>query len=223
MTTIREWCGLYVDGEFDVADEDVQARAGWIDWVCKLQQLPSKTKAMAGLLTRLRDGGRVLLDECSVSFKNTQPEGAQAYDLAVISGRGDIRYVCTVDDQRPSDGAKWHVYDYVDGDGSAEPTRGFDTVVQLAKWLNTPKSEPRMTIFEVESGFTSAELFEAAVADAREKFDVEPSFLGIMRKYFRSDEQALVWLRAQLPRVDEHTLLVAFHGKSVTAGYVVAE
>ena len=209
---LREWQTAYANGEFDAATEAAQVAAGWTDWVCSIQALASKTKSMAGMITRLRDGGRLDLDANSVAFRNGAVAGGSPYDTAVFAANvDDCEYVVTMDDVRFGDDMKWHVI------RNGGMVAAFDTVVKLAKWLNEP--EPHAHRVEVQTIPPSDELRAMASKWAMDEFGIMVEYPEIQRRYFHDGEQADIWIGSRLQVTEPGTVLVAIFGERSVIGF----
>lgn len=209
--SIRRWQERYAAGDFDDAGVEVQIDAGWVDWACDDGALAGKTKRLAAIITRLKDGGRLELDSMTVSLRSGGTDAGQ-YD-SVVFGGGSAAVSVNLDDPRYDD--KWVVFE------NGEVVFSCAIVTQLAKWLNTAEVQRSIGKFDITPGFTSDGLRAAATADALDKFGVEIEFDGIQRKYFRDGGQAGIWLDGQLPTAPRGTILVVIYGTEAVAGYAI--
>lgn len=216
--TLREWQAAYKAGEFSFPDKDTQIAAGWVDWFCDDSALLSKTKSFAGVITRMKSGGKVDLDAAHAVFKNCQRVGQQGtYDLMIVyNDASEALYSCT-SGENIGDGLKWHLYDHTSG--AKVLVSGYGSVIQMVKWLNDPIETIEIVKFPVNPSATNAAIWKMAEEDVLERFEVEQEFSGICRKTFREAGQGDEWLDRELLRTEQGTVLVAIYNGEATAGY----
>ena len=213
--SISEWVSAYQAGEFDSPDREVQVDAGWTDWFCDDSQLVENTKKLAGLVTRLRRGGKLDLDSASLLLKQGQTS-LGTYDSVVFYDAAGPLFTCNADDART--GKKWDCYDAANG-SMTTPAFSCGAVTQMSKWLNTKYGERRIGKFEVARSTTFEELKVAAKQHAEQEFGEDVEFSGMQRKVFRDAGQVDVWLDKQLPTAKVGTVLMAVGPETATAGY----
>lgn len=73
--TVRQWQTAYNEGSFAADDRDTMIAAGWYDWFCSDTQLKARMDRMATILTAIRDGGKINLDNSYPWFKNNCGDG----------------------------------------------------------------------------------------------------------------------------------------------------
>ena len=136
---IATWIEKFLNGEFDSRDVKTQIKAQWYDWFCKDSSLATKTKRMGNIISQIKEGGKVDLQNWYCWFKNNCPLNGPLYDDFRFSSldTGDVQMTIQIN-------CCWnnHVY-CVYGrtpDGEThwdEPMFECDTRKELLNWLNT--------------------------------------------------------------------------------------
>lgn len=130
---VRDFQKRFATGEFEDGSVDKQCEAGWYDWFCEDTSLRAKTASLGKVVSQIKDGGKVDLDRCTLTFKNNCPMAGPLYDDIRIGDSEGNLFVIARDDERNEH--KWTVYSYLtDYEALAE----FDDSRQLVKWLNEP-------------------------------------------------------------------------------------
>lgn len=140
--SIREWQARFAAGEFDDPDFRTQVEAGWYDWFCSDKSLAGKTKRFGRTISKIKDGGKVDLDNMYVFFKNNCPCVGPLYDdFRICRMDNDFtvylncQFNCKRDKNR--DGMPWHVFGGPDGQFDW-PIASFANANDMVKWLNEP-------------------------------------------------------------------------------------
>lgn len=76
--TVRQWQKLYLAGAFDRKGIAVQMDAGWYNWACSSNSLPSRLKKLAKLVMGITDP--YILDNYYISFANCSSRFGKLYD-----------------------------------------------------------------------------------------------------------------------------------------------
>lgn len=134
VRTVRQWIKDYKEGLFEEADTKTQIDAGWYDWFCQTKSLKNKTKKLAGLITGLKETGKIDLDKHYVWFKNNCPLVGNLYDdvrFAFVEN-GENHFVISVDS--PHEDSKYAIYDITVS--AAKPAFVAETRKEVMNWLN---------------------------------------------------------------------------------------
>lgn len=132
--SVREWIVRFNNGEFESKDFKTQINAGWYDWFCKDTSLGGKTKRMGNIVKRIKDNGKVDLDNCYVWFKNNCPLNGPLYDdfrFAKLD-TGEVQFTIQLN-------CCWnnHKYTVYGRKNNFEvPLFECDSSRELVKWLN---------------------------------------------------------------------------------------
>ena len=141
--SVREWIARFLDNEFDGNDFATQVGAGWYDWFCKEKSLRNKTYKMGRIIKRVKDGGKVGLDDWYVWFKNNCPMNGPLYDDFRFARLSDGLVMFTIQIDCCWSERKYSVYGRKPVRGEWEdhfdkPLFECDNSRDLIKWLNTP-------------------------------------------------------------------------------------
>ena len=141
---VTQWIGMFNTEHFTNPDRKTQIAAGWYDWFCKTESLRNKTYKMGKIISKVKCGGKVDLDNWYVWFKNNCPMRGPLYDDFRFADMetGDIRFTIQIDScwsehkysvygRKPLPNGEWE-------DHFEEPLFECDNSRDLVKWLNTP-------------------------------------------------------------------------------------
>ncbi|MCK9577777.1 MAG: hypothetical protein M0R51_17860 [Clostridia bacterium] len=126
----------YLMGIYESNEVGKQIDAGWYDWFCKDSSLANKTKRMGSIVSQIKRGGKVDIDNCYVWFKNNCPVSYPLYD--------DFRFASIENSEvefttRINCGYEKHRYVvYGRKNGFDVPLFESDSSRELVKWFNTP-------------------------------------------------------------------------------------
>lgn len=139
----REWIARFLNNEFDCNDFKTQVGAGWYDWFCKEESLRNKTYEMGRIIKRVKDGGKVDLDDWYVWFKNNCPMSGPLYDDFRFARLTDGLVMFTIQIDCCWSEHKYSVYGRKPVNGEWEdhfdaPLFECDNSRDLVKWLNAP-------------------------------------------------------------------------------------
>lgn len=146
-TSVKNWITRFQNNEFEEKDYKTQCEAGWYDWFCKTESLRNKTYKMGKIVSKVKNGGKVDLDNWYVWFKNNCPVGGPLYDDFRFARLTDglVMFTIQID-------CCWHKHKYtVFGrkpianqeleNHFDEPLFECDNSKVLVEWLNTPWEE----------------------------------------------------------------------------------
>ena len=133
--SIREWQNAFIEGKFDSNDIGTQCEAGWWDWFCKDSSLASKTKRMGQIIKKVKDGGKVDLDNLYVWFENNCSCFGPLYDDFGFARLVDGEVKFTIEINCCHNNSRYTVYGERNGINSLlfESNSSRD----LVKWLNS--------------------------------------------------------------------------------------
>lgn len=95
--SIRNFCLKFKNGDFKNSLSS-QIDAGWFDWKCRNEVLYIKTKKLGDIITKLKDGGKINLDDWYVWFKNIKMKDGIDYDDIRFSDikTNELQYVIQI-------------------------------------------------------------------------------------------------------------------------------
>ena len=134
--SIREWQVEFSNNRYAINDFHTQVKAGWYDWFCLTDKLRNKTYKMGKIIVKVKDGGKVDMDNWYVWFKNNCPMVGPLYDDFRFADMktGDVQFTICIDDKRAK--SKYEVWGRKNNfDG---PLFGCNDARILVKWLNSP-------------------------------------------------------------------------------------
>lgn len=138
-TSIKEWIARFQNNEFASRDKNTQIKAGWYDWFCSYESLRNRLYKMGKIVSKVKEGGKVDMNNWYVWFKNNCPFVGPLYDdfrFADIE-TGEVQFTISIDEKRT--GHKYNVW------GRRNQFQGpiiqFEDSRDLVKWLNTPWEE----------------------------------------------------------------------------------
>lgn len=134
--TLRTWIDEFENDAFIDCSVETQCKAGWYDWFCRDSSLRNKTIKMGKIIRKIKDGGKVDLDNTYVFFKNNCPLSGPLYDDFRICEieTGDVLFNIQIN-------CCWNKKRYgVNSKKTGSEKLAFETdsVKELAKWLNQP-------------------------------------------------------------------------------------
>lgn len=133
---VKEWQKKFIEGKFESKDRATQIEAGWYDWFCQDTSLANKTKRMGNIIKKIKEGGKVDLNNWYVWFKNNCPIDGPLYDDFRFANLGELNVQFTVAIDCHWEDCRYAVY------GRANdfyaPLFRCDTVKELVDWFNTP-------------------------------------------------------------------------------------
>lgn len=142
-TSVRDWIARFQNNEFKSGDFKTQCDAGWYDWFCKDSSLVKKTEKIGNIVKRVKEGGKVDLDNYYVWFKNNCPVNGPLYDDFRFAKIKDGLVMFTIQIDCCWNKHKYSVYGrkpiengYLDC--FETPLFECDNSRDLVKWLNTP-------------------------------------------------------------------------------------
>ena len=138
---LHAWIGSYICGDFDKEDVKTQIKAGWYDWFCRDSSLAKKTKRIGGIISQLREGGKVNFSSWYVWFKNNCPLNGPLYDDFRFADLETGKVQFTIQLDCCWNNKKYTVFGRRTPDGefeSGEPLFETDSVKELIKWFNEP-------------------------------------------------------------------------------------
>lgn len=151
--SIKDWQSEFALGHYDDASFKTQCEAGWWDWFCKDASLANKTRKMGKIILKVKEGGKVDLNNWYVWFKNNCPLNGPLYDDFRFARKdtGDVMFTIQIN-------CCWSKHKYtvwgrkVLSDGKYEEHFGRDNEPpmfecddsrELVNWLNKPWEESK--------------------------------------------------------------------------------
>lgn len=138
-TSIKKWIARFQNNEFASRDRNTQINAGWYDWFCSHESLRNRLYKMGKIVSKVKEGGKVDMNNWYVWFKNNCPFVGPLYDdfrFADIE-TGEVQFTISIDEKRT--GHKYNVWGR--RNQFKEPIIQFEDSRDLVKWLNTPWEE----------------------------------------------------------------------------------
>ena len=140
--SITEWQNAYGKGAFNGSNVRDQIDAGWYDWFAADRYLPSKTRKMGDIISRIRPGGKVDLENNYAWFKNNMPLQGNLYDDFRFADRetGDVQMTTQIGSPWGSK-KRYQVWGRREKGGDFDhdnPLFETDSLRELINWYNTP-------------------------------------------------------------------------------------
>ena len=140
-TSLFKWIEEFQKGNYDSEDKATQVKAGWFDWFCDDFLLSTKTKIMGEIISQIRPGGKVDLQNTFVWFKNNAPiEGPLFDDFRIADIKTEESLFVTQIDC-PWNKKKYVVYGRKTIESrflTDKPLFATDFIDELIDWFNTP-------------------------------------------------------------------------------------
>lgn len=134
---VLQWQKNFAQGLYEANDFDTQVKAGWYDWFCKTTSLKNKTYNMGRIISQVKQGGKVDLENSYVWFKNNCPCSAPLYDDFRFADIKTGDTLLTIECGHPwKSNYTYRVYGRKNDFN--KPLFECYRSVELIKWLNTP-------------------------------------------------------------------------------------
>ena len=135
--SITEWIKNFNSRKYDKRDVQTQIEAGWYDWFCKDNSLINKTTKMGNIISKIKEGGKIDLENSYLWFKNNCPLNGPIYDDFRISDihTNETLMVIQIDNQY----YMHKVTVFEKHNGFSTPTFQSNSFSDLTKWLSSHK------------------------------------------------------------------------------------
>lgn len=82
--TIKEWLKNYNLGNYKNTNTKTQLTAGWVDWFCFNDELPTRLEKISAFLNAIKNSSKIT-DDLQVSLQNHCSPDGKLYDSIILS------------------------------------------------------------------------------------------------------------------------------------------